>query len=249
MDMPSEYRAGFHHLERIMISVGSCVVPLYKVDVNKALQFVGSSIFCKRDNVELLFTARHVVEQAWPDRLWYPHSNSAAAVLPCDGFHAASEQSEDYCATELTSNLPMWSPFPYDNIDVFQTYKEYQHLLVGYPGSFTKGSTRNKQKLKLQGYLTSPAPDSEYARLGANPSKELVVLFKKEKVYDESHSYTNFPNPNGMSGGAVFQFNENIPELISLVGMMTRWDSDRKNAIIATRFEAVKGLFTFKKIV
>ena len=60
---------------------------------------------------------------------------------------------------------------------------------------------------------------------------------------------TNFPNPNGMSGGAVLQFNENIPEQVTLVGIMTRWDVNRKNAIIATRFETIKKEFTLKKIV
>jgi len=241
-----EYRNGIRLFRRFLATAGTCVVPLYIRDADKGERFIGSSIYCKQENVELLFTARHVIEPVWPQRLWYPYSEHEPGLLPCDGFHFPTEKSEDFCVAELTRSLRMWSAFPYANIEAFATFKEYQHLLVGYPGSFTKRSTRTVQKLKLQGYLTGPAPESEYARLNVNPSKEFAVFFKKEKAYDENQSYTNFPDPDGMSGGAVFQFNENIPQLVSLVGIMTRW---RKNVIIATRFETVRGLFSLKKIV
>jgi hypothetical protein len=189
-----------------------------------------------------------VVQDVWPDRFWYPHSEKELRILPCDGFHTTSEESDDFCIAELTGNLPAWLPFPFEGIGTFSADKQYQHLLVGYPGSFTKKSTRFVQRAKLQGYLTSAAHESDYKRLNVNSSKEFVVQFRKERVFDEKHSYTNFPDPNGMSGGGVFQFKENMPQPISLVGIMTRWDTDRKNAIVATRFEAIKSTFTIRKI-
>jgi hypothetical protein len=247
--MPVEPHDGIRLLERMLMGVGTCVVPLYRMDRDRGQQFVGSSVYCKQDNIELLFTARHVVEAVYPERFLYPYSEYETRVLPCDGFHIMRDKSDDFCIAQLTSNLPMWRPFPYANIGPFAAFPEYQHLLVGYPGSFTKGSTREVQKLKLQGYLTSPAPDSEYIRLNANRDKELIVLFQKENVYDETLMTTNFPNPNGMSGGAVLQFNENIPQEVILVGIMTRWDINRKNAIIATRFETITKEVTLKRIL
>ena len=247
--MPMNPHDGIRVIERMLIAVGTCVVPLYRMDRDGGQQFVGSSVYCKQDNIELLFTARHVFEAVYPERFLYPYSEHETRLLPCDGFHTTRDKSDDFFIAQLTSSLPMWRPFPYADISSFATFPEYQHLLVGYPGSFTKGSTRDVQKLKLQGYLTSPASDSEYARLKVNPDKELVVFFQKENVYDEELRPTNFPNPNGMSGGAVLQFNENIPQEVSLVGIMTRWDISRKNAIIATKFETIKKQFTLRRAV
>jgi hypothetical protein len=247
--MPSSYQAGLRFLQRVLLSDGRSVVPLYIGDPGKGLRFLGSAIYCRHHNIELLFTARHVVEDAWPKRFWYPHSRNEARPLPCDGFHMTDQQTDDFCIAQLTSGLPAWRPFEYGKIDAFCSYKEYQHLLVGYPGSYTKKSTRGIQRLKLQGYLTSPAPDREYTRLNVSPEKEMVFLFRKEKVFDEKRELMNFPDPNGMSGGAVFQFNENVPQLITLVGIMTKWDTSRKNAIIATKCDAIKTHFTLQKIV
>jgi len=235
-------------LEGILTSAGLCVVPLYRMDRDRGPQFVGSSVYCKQDNIELLFTAKHVVEAVWPERFLFPYSQQETRILPCEGFHTTSDESDDFCIAQLTGDLPMWRPFPLAGIGSFSTLPEYQHLLVGYPGSFTKRSTRDVQKLKLQGYLTSPAPQKEYTRLTVNPEKELIVLFKKEKVYDRNLKHINFPNPNGMSGGAVFQINEKFPQIVTLVGIMTRWDPNRKNAIVATRFETIKNLFTLRKV-
>jgi hypothetical protein len=247
--MPIEYHAGIRFLKQVLLSTGLCVVPLYIRNAEKGLQFVGSSIYCRHYNVELLLTARHVVEDVWPAQLWYPASDEESRPLPCDGFQMTKSRSDDYCVAHLDSSLSAWKPFEYDNIGQFLTYKEYQHLLVGYPWSFTKKSSRMVQKLKLQGYLTSPAPESEYARLNVDTSSGIVLLFRKEKVYDENHKYINFPDPIGMSGGAVFQFNENIPQDISLVGMMTRWDTNRKIAIVAVKIDAIKSLFSLQKLV
>lgn len=247
--MPTDYRSGVRIILKILLGQGRSVIPLYRMDPAKGLQFVGSSVYIKQDNIELLFTARHVVEPVWPERLWYPYSPTESRVLPCEGFHTTQEKSDDFCIAELNSSLPAWSPFAYGDIDAFSSHKEYQHLLIGFPGSLAKRSSGGVEKLKLMGYLTSPAPESEYRRLNVDPSKQIVVLFRKGKVYDHNQQYTNFPNPNGMSGGGVFQFNENIPQLVSLVGIMTDWDTNRKNAIIATRFEEIKRHFSLRKIV
>jgi hypothetical protein len=247
--VPIEYGAGFQIIQRILLSVGRSVVPLYIRDPNKGIEFVGSSVYCRLDNLILLFTARHVVADVWPKRLLYPYSTMETRELPCNGFCFPKEEADDYCAAELTSDLNMWSPFPYNDIEEFQSYKEYQHLLIGYPGSYTNKSTPAVQKLKLQGYLSGAAPESEYTRLRIDPAKEFVVLFKKEKGYDANRAHTNFPDPYGMSGGGIFQFNENIPQVVSLVGIMSWWDTNRKNAIIGIRLEAIKSLLNLKKLV
>jgi hypothetical protein len=70
--MPMEPRDGIRLLEGTLTSAGLCVVSLYRMDRDRGQQFVGSSVYCRQDNIELLFTARHVVEAVWPERFLYP---------------------------------------------------------------------------------------------------------------------------------------------------------------------------------
>ena len=246
--MPIDYQGGVRLISNILLNQGRSVVPLYTRQPAGQFKFLGSSVYVKQGNVELIFTARHVVELASPSLLWYPHSDTQMRVLPCDGFHTPIETSQDVCAAQLASGLPMWIPLAYGDLDSFQSYREYQHLLVGFPGSLATLSSDGGYRAKVMGYLTSPSPESEYTRLGVEPTKEFVVHFMKEKVHDENQRHTNFPDPNGMSGGAVLQFNENIPQLVSLVGIMTRWDINRKNAIIGAKIELIKNLFSLVEL-
>ena len=148
----------------------------------------------------------------------------------------------------LNSHLPMWEPLTPGSFTQFCPGPTHQHLLVGYPWTSTKGSTRESQRIELKGYLTSAAPPEEYQRLGADPVSDLVVLFKKEKVFDKGRKLVTFPDPYGMSGGAVFQFQDHAPTAQSLVGILIRWDLNRKIAMVARRIEAFTNNFRVTRI-
>jgi hypothetical protein len=117
--------------------------------------------------------------------------------------------------------------------------------MMGYPASSTKGSSQGNYRIQIMGYLTSAASVEEYDGAQADPARQLVLLFKKEKVYGKERARVTFPDPFGMSGGAVFQFHEKSPRVQSLVGIMTEW---KGRTIIATRIETFTSKFHIERI-
>jgi hypothetical protein len=73
----------------------------------------------------------------------------------------------------------------------------------------------------------------------------LVLPFKKQKAFWKNRLRVTFPNPYGMSGGAVFQFHEKSPRVQCLVGTMTEW---RRRVIVATRVETFTSKFHIERM-
>lgn len=244
-----EYNIAFQFFKQSLILLQKSIVPLYKMDLQKGRhEFVGSSVYCKFGPIMMLFSAGHVFKDILQDRAWYPYSMTEMRELPCEKYSFPNDDTNDSGIAVLNENLPMWSPITYELFSTFKQGEDYHHILVGYPGSSAKGSTSKIQKLEIKGYLTSAATNEEYSRLQVDQMKEFIVLFKKKNVYGEKHNKFMFPNPNGMSGGGVFQFHEKNPNIQFLVGIMTRWDVNKKNVIIATRIESITKLFDVVKI-
>ena len=245
-----EYDVAFEFFMRTLLETRKCVVPLYRMaGIPPRPEFVGSSVYCRFGPVQMLLTAGHVLKSMVPDRPWYPHSDSEFRQLPCDEHHYPKRELEDSAVAPLTEGLsPMWTPLSSARFTAFSGEDGFQHFLVGYPSASTKGSTPQFQRIEIKGYLTAAAPPEEYSRLSADPRRELVVVFRKKNVYERDRKKSTFPNPNGMSGGAVFQFHESDAKTQSLVGLMTRWDVTRKRAIIAERIESVTGNFRVLRI-
>ncbi|WP_319560318.1 hypothetical protein [Marispirochaeta sp.] len=226
------------------VSLQKHLIPLYRMNyAAKRPEFVGTSVYCLYGKIRFVLTARHVFKQIIPDRPWFQYSENEMRELQFEKYIIANDNDLDVGVVVIENDIPLFNPISYTYFGTFQDSKEYQHLLVGYPGSSTKRSTRHNQRIKFQAYLTTAASNEEYNRLKVDRTKKLIVSFKKEKVYNEEHNLITFPNPNGMSGGAVFQFNENNHNQMYLVGVMTDWDVNRKNAIIATRIECIDEFF------
>ncbi len=244
-----EYEKAFSFFKSTLIKIQKSIIPLYKWNykINRP-DFVGTSVYCNYGPIKMLYSAKHVFQEIIPDRPWYPYSTTEMRNIPFEKYIIADDESIDIGIIQLTEELEMWKPIPFNLLSGFDNKEEYQHLLVGYPGSSTKKSTNETQKIEIKGYLTSAAKDEEYTRLKVDKSKRFVVLFKKKNVYKENLEKMTFPNPNGMSGGGVFQFNEKNPNKQYLVGIMTDWDIEQYKAIIATRIESVTDLFKIWRI-
>jgi len=244
-----EYDQIFQYFEKSLIVLRKSIIPIYKMDSQKGRpDFIGSSIYCQFGPYKMLFSAGHVFNHILPDLPWYQYSMSEMRKLPCNEYRFPNDELNDTGIAVLNDDLPMWSAIPSRFFSVFKQDVEYQHILVGYPASSTKRSTSDTQKIEIKGYLTNAAPIEEYSRLKINQEKEFIISFKKKNVFGENRNKLTFPNPNGMSGGGVFQFHEQNPKKLSLVGIMTRWDVNKKNAIIATRIESITRLFNIMKI-
>ena len=225
------------------------MVPLYKMNKQKGFpEFIGTSVYFVFGPMRLLITAEHVLTDIFPDKILFPYSEDSIAELPCDGIHKHKRPDLDIGMVELKEELQMWYPLDSIFMSRFNQDEAYQHLLIGYPASSTKKSNRNRQAIELKGYLTSAAADQEYKRLNISKEDKMVLEFKKKNVFAEKRKMMTFPKPYGMSGGAVFQFHEEEPEKLFLVGIMNAWDPNRKNAIIATKIEKYTEMFKIRKI-
>jgi hypothetical protein len=239
-----DYNVAFDFFTQTLAETRRCVVPLYRMVGNpRRPEFIGSSVYCRFGPIQMIITAGHVLREILPERAWYPHSTEEFRELPCDSYALSKIEADDSAVGVLNESLPMWTPIPSERFGTFDPREEYQHILYGYPGSSTKGSTPHAQRIEIKGYLTSATPPGDYTRMEVDSKLEFAVLFKKENVFKRDLKKITFPNPNGMSGGPVFQFHESNARAQHLVGVMTRWDANRKKAIIATRIETITNKF------
>jgi hypothetical protein len=244
-----EYNTAYDFFIQEMWKIQKSIVPLYRRTLDPlGLEYIGSSTYCIFGPIRMLVSAAHVLKCILPNRAWYPYSNQESRELPCEKYAFSKNQTDDVCIMELVADLPNWSPLPSMDFSEFNSTSEYQHILLGYPASSAKGSTAHNQHLEIKGYLTSPSPAEEYGRLGVDPNREFVVEFRKKKVFERDLHQTTFPNPNGMSGGPVLQFHEKSARIQKLVGIMNRWDLNRKKAIVATRIETITKRFSVVKV-
>ena len=261
----AEYDEAFDFFLQCLPNIRRSIIPLYKAnpESGRPPKFVGSSIYCQFGPFVMLLTAGHVLRAILPDHAIYPQplrediggpESTRAPMLravvemrrvPFERYALAKDEREDSGIIQLTIPLPMWTPLASEGFSRFDAREEYQHVLVGYPASSTRGSVRRNQRIEIKGYLTSAAPAEQYADLRADPARQLVVLFKRQKVYGKNRARVTFPNPYGMSGGAALQFHEKSPRTQSLVGIMTDW---RGGVIVATRIESITQKFRVAKV-
>jgi hypothetical protein len=244
-----EYDEAYAYFLNRMEELHHYIIPLYKRNhLNKIFEYVGSSVLCNFYGLKVLFTAAHVLEETQPEKPYLAYSEDRFMELPSNEIRVIRENDIDIGIAILAIDLPLYLSVDSLKFGSFCSDEKFQHILVGCPGSGTRHSDRNTQKTKIQGYVTSASEESEYLRLNVNKKEKFIVKFNKEKVYKENMKQFTFPNPNGMSGGGIFQFDENNAGKFELVGIMTDWDPHRKNAIIAARIDNIMNkYFTVEK--
>jgi hypothetical protein len=262
----AEYSEVFEYfLQKFLPIWQKSVVPLYKTaaEPGHLPDFVGSSVYCRFGRSLLLLTAGHVLKDIMPGSAIYPlllspkigpagsrgpmiSGSAQFRGIPSEKWWSQKNDGEDAGIIELKDPLgSIWTPLRGERFARFDEREEYQHVLLGYPGSSVKGWKPDEQSIRIMGYLTSAAPAGEYAAVGAQVHQELVVLFKRQKVYGQDQSRVTFPDPHGMSGGPVVQFHEKSPRVQSLVGILTEWHGD---SIVATRIETITRHFRVVRI-
>jgi hypothetical protein len=241
------FKKGTDVLMAIGLRLQTHVVPLFQFNESGRPELVGSSLYYAEGPFRFLLTAGHVILEKFPAKLWYPHSLESLAELPIQGFSYAKETDLDLLVAQLDRDLPLYRPITVLGVGAFASSEPFQHMLIGYPASQAKATT-DQTNVKVQAYITGAAPTGEYKRLSVNPENQGIVEFKKERVYNESGQMMTFPDPNGMSGGGVFQYHESFPGRATLVGVMTRWDTERKKAIVFTKIEQIRKIFSLKEV-
>lgn len=112
------------------------------------------------------------------------------------------------------------------------------YLAVGYPYT-SQGKHRHTQENAATAHrlLTGRRPLFDYAELGADPLRNLILRFDKREVF-RAGSQVVARNPIGMSGGSVWlmpQPGKTLPRFPRLAGIMTKWHKSPPRRIIATR--------------
>ena len=73
--------------------------------------------------------------------------------IPVEKYGFPKDEGDDSGIIQLKETLTAWTPLPFEAFGQFDERAEYQHVLVGYPGSSTKGSSFDKQTIRIMGYI------------------------------------------------------------------------------------------------
>jgi hypothetical protein len=239
-----EYDVAFEYFMNNIMNLQKSIIPLFGVSrPGERPRFIGSSIYCKTGQAHYLLSAGHVIKQGSPYKLWYPYEQGLMVELPSDVYAFPNKEERDFCIAPFKGPLPNWIPLDSSTFASYESGDEYQHILAGYPGSYVKESHDDNIELTVMGYLTSSAKREALAKIKIDESNQIALQFWKKNVYGKGMKKVTFPDPNGMSGGAVFQFNESRPQVQSLVGIMTDWIAQSAKVIVATRIETIINSF------
>lgn len=244
-----DYDTFYEFLETEGPKLALHVVPIFYAASPSKAEFYGTATYVNLGPICLLVTAAHVLTEIFEKGAipLVPLGREFLGSIPCDEYAFSSNPTVDLAVCRLTGELPLHLPVDLERAGRFSNSDDYQNLLIGFPSKGVK--VREGHVLaKYEGYQTQNSPPEEYKRLSADPERFCVFEFRKEKVYRKKLRKENFPDPNGMSGGPVFQFpNANARDL-RLVGIMIRWDTERKKAIVAVRIEELRRMFTISKL-
>lgn len=199
--------------------------------------------------IKFLLTANHVLQELF-DKKHRPlilTDDDLLNDIPCSQFTFSKDTSLDIAICLLDSPLKMFTPYNLEDASKFEISDDFQDILLGFPAKGVK--VRDGLIMaKYEGYQTQNASLSEYTRLGVDPERFCICEFRKENVFRENLRAETFPNPNGMSGGPIFQFPNSNAKKIRLVGMMLRWDTEREKAVIGVRIEEIKKMFSVTRV-
>ena len=226
----------FHQMSKTQPYFEDSIVPLHKYR-EKNPPFIGSSIYIKFGMYYFLITAKHVIDEL-----------STEYTIPCQDnpdnilqFYSDSQEEFDYCFAKLTSKLDTFKPLSIGCCAKYENSNNDYLFTAGFPETKVKYFNDNINCI-LECIITKEASDEEYKQIRANRKNNIVVQFEPTKIKKKDNFYTKLPFPKGMSGGGLFSVSNDIfvtdikPKL---VGLLTRWGSDNRKNMVATRIEII----------
>jgi hypothetical protein len=226
----------FHQMSKTQPYFEDSIVPLHKYR-EKRPPFIGSSIYINIGMYYFLLTAKHVLDEL-----------STEYTIPCQDnpdnvlhFYADSQDEFDFCFAKLTSKLDTFTPLSINCCEKYKSNSNDYLITAGFPETKVKQFDDNINCI-LECIITKEASDDDYKQIGANRKSNIVVQFEPTKIKKRNNIATKLPFPNGMSGGGLFSVSNTI--LVNdikpkLVGLLTRWGSDKSKNMVATRIEII----------
>jgi len=246
-----EYDEAYSYFMSNLMILQKSIIPVFGPPKGKnGPEFIGTSVYCKEHDAHFLLSAGHVFKQANSYKLWYPFSNVLSLEIPSSVYAYPNKEERDFCVIPLDKPLENWNPIDTSVFGDFHDQEEYQHILIGYPGSKVierNQNNENSTKLTIMGYLTSAGNQDAITRAKLDEDFQFGVVFHKKNVFGESRKAMTFPDPNGMSGGPIFEFHEKRPLEQKLVGIMTEWRSTSYKLIVGTKVKTIMKGFSIVK--
>ena len=222
------------------------IVPILAGHSQNTLDFKGSAVYISRGDRRYLVTANHVIaDYPLPEILVFNEIGKASSIS-FRNLYTVSNDFTDIALFELQDELPAFEPFSYSNLAEVDSEENVFHL-VGFPGSKVSRPRPARNTLIFAYYfvVSRPISGAEQYFKNFDPRANMIFEFKKKNILLGNGKVGNFPDPNGKSGGAVFELFfscENKFLDYTLVGIMTQWNPSLKRFIRCTKAGIVKAM-------
>jgi hypothetical protein len=202
---------------------------------NGFMKPLGSSVYIKKANAHFLITALHVVESKKREEIFIPFKENYFLNIPAKRKLVINHPEVDLCIYPLEEIPDTYIPIDYSSIGNCSGMGK-EVLLAGYPASRTK--TYNKKIAFEMRFILTKVIKHEGFFDAFNEKANYVCNFKQKKILNGSGTICRFPDPWGMSGGAMFEiWSEPGKKEMSykLSGIMTDWNPKERKYIKCTK--------------
>jgi len=236
-----------------------CICPLWEATDRDRPKLAGTGTLLDFGTARFLITAAHVIDHDNTSVIQpYFFDGSKLAELPTGFVHTpmpASGSREDdridisfLRLDDTTANLLAQTFFflPFSCIDAKDKISPSRHYMFsGYPTSRSRLSSPRDHKMKATAHSFTSHTLSTHAiqESGFDPEMHIVVDFKRNEMMNEDGKIVTAPDPDGISGGAVWYGDGVLSkwptgESLHLVGIGIA-NPTRPSALVGTRIHFV----------
>jgi hypothetical protein len=197
---------------------------------------VGSGFIVKHQDRYFMISAAHVLEQLKSESLFYPTSHHGRQLINgkvCMTPWAGDREKDPFDLSVVALDEIDLPPYPaigkqavdINLLAVNSTQTPRIHSVIGFPASKTKFNPTNNNTV-AQGFCYSNVSlEAEaYARYELDSKIHIAMHLAPKQTVAASGTHRNFPNPQGMSGAAIWVANhESELPLFTLAGVATKY--------------------------
>lgn len=224
-----------------------------------------TGVFLQIENAHYMITAAHVVDNH-VDEIFIGYENSFKKLggelitnsLP-DGL-SRNKDNLDIAILKLDDESIAFVEKKFEflqDVDIEIDHKQIHapvYSVIGYPATKNKFN-RVTKSLKSNPFIftTEPANNETYTQLNHDISINVIVNYKKNRVYkNRSKNCVTGPDPFGISGSGLWflpcQIHPSERRRNYLIGILHTWPIRNRNFLVATRIdvylEIIKNQFT-----
>jgi hypothetical protein len=229
-----------------------CITPIWGATESGIPELIATGTLLDLGRAKLLVTAAHVLDWNLTTTLYF-NAGKQLEVLGGASFRTALPESEcrkddridigcirlsDAIADKLRQSF-YFLPIALVNAnDRIQPQRHY--MFTGFPVTTSKVKVGEKMTKSQRWTFTSVTlSPKEYQKMNLSPETHIAIEFNKKRVKDESKRMLTAPDPNGVSGGAVWSVERhplkpNVGVDLRLVGIGIEHRHEHK-ALVATR--------------